>query len=259
MINVEQAALGAFEHDAFARFAQVIELPADIGHQVREVITQFQGLLEYPVKGNSFLSKALLEYKVVIIEDVANFFGQYGLVEQIGCAQAAPRHLVFIRRADTPAGGAYGTVTACFFARPIQQFMVRHDNGAGWRDPQTRAHIHAFLLQLLDFLPQGLQRQHHSIANQALNAGLQYACRDQVEDRFFAIDDQRVAGIVPALETDNGVCVTTQEIDDFALTLVSPLGAQNDDAVIHLIFPDFNVGTAAIKHRRACSRCRRCG
>ena len=57
-----------------------------------------------------------------------------------------------------------------------------------------------------------------------------------MQNCFYTVNNQCVTGIVATLKTDDGVRVTAQEIDDFTLTLVSPLGAQNDDAVIHLFF-----------------------
>jgi hypothetical protein len=50
-----------------------------------------------------------------------------------------------------------------------------------------------------------------------------------VQDGLLAPDDQRVAGIVAALETDDGSDFLGEQIDDLALAFIAPLGAENDD------------------------------
>jgi hypothetical protein len=48
-----------------------------------------------------------------------------------------------------------------------------------------------------------------------------------------AVDDQRVAGIVPALEARDHVGALAQPVDDLALALVAPLGA-DDHHICHI-------------------------
>ena len=52
---------------------------------------------------------------------------------------------------------------------------------------------------------------------------------------LLAADDQRVAGIVAALEAHHALGVISQPIDDFSLALVTPLGADDDDVLCHLL------------------------
>jgi hypothetical protein len=64
---------------------------------------------------------------------------------------------------------------------------------------------------------------------------VQDARRDQVQDGLLAIDDQRVAGVVPALEAHHGIRPLGEQVDDLALALVTPLGADHDYASAHPI------------------------
>ncbi len=50
---------------------------------------------------------------------------------------------------------------------------------------------------------------------------------------FFTVDDQRVAGIVPALETDHGMHLLGQQIHHLALALITPLGTKYDNRLAH--------------------------
>ena len=51
----------------------------------------------------------------------------------------------------------------------------------------------------------------------------------QLQRRLAALDDQRVAGVVAALEAHHALRVVGQPVDDLALAFVAPLGADDDD------------------------------
>ena len=46
---------------------------------------------------------------------------------------------------------------------------------------------------------------------------------------FLAVDDERVTGIMAALEPHDGVSTLGEEIHNRALTLIAPLGTDDDD------------------------------
>jgi len=54
---------------------------------------------------------------------------------------------------------------------------------------------------------------------------MQDAGRDQVELELLAVAHDRMAGIVAALETDDGGGVFGEQIGDLALAFISPLGS----------------------------------
>src|SRR5207344_536699 len=60
---------------------------------------------------------------------------------------------------------------------------------------------------------------------------------NEVQHGLLAADHQRVAGVVAALEADHALRAVGQPVDDLALALVAPLGADDDDVArnaIHL-------------------------
>ena len=61
-----------------------------------------------------------------------------------------------------------------------------------------------------------------------MDARVQDARGNQREHRLDAVDDQRVAGVVPALEPHDRRGALGQQVDDLALALVTPLGADDD-------------------------------
>jgi hypothetical protein len=52
---------------------------------------------------------------------------------------------------------------------------------------------------------------------------------NEVQRRLDALDHQRVAGVVPALEPHHALGVIGQPVDELALALVAPLGADDHD------------------------------
>ena len=119
-------------------------------------------------------------------------------------------------------------------SRAVEGDVVRQDQRAGFADDDALARGHAAGFELVQLLEQGLGRQHHAVADQALNAVAQHARRDQVQHGFLTIDDERMAGIVPALKADHGCGLIGEQIDDLALALVAPLGADNHDCCCHI-------------------------
>ena len=54
-----------------------------------------------------------------------------------------------------------------------------------------------------------------------------------------------MAGVVTTLKTDHALRVLRQPVDDLALAFVTPLGADDDDVLAHVVpMPGVNVGVA---------------
>ena len=87
------------------------------------------------------------------------------------------------------------------------------------------AQVDAPAPQPLDLLAEHPRVHHHAVAHHARLAGVEDPRRDQVELEGLAVADDRVAGVVAALEADHGVGLLGEEVDDLALALVAPLGA----------------------------------
>ena len=57
--------------------------------------------------------------------------------------------------------------------------------------------------------------------------------RNKAQAGFFTVDDQRRAGVMAALKTNDSLCMLRQPVDDLTLTLVSPLTADYYDVPCH--------------------------
>ena len=172
---------------------------------------------------------------------VLHHFGQFGCkllpIEQISQAHTAASHLILVSWANAATGGADLLVAQRFLAGFVDRYVVRQDQRAGGGNAQTVTHRHAFALQVVDFVEQRLRREYDAVADQALHARAQNARRNHVQHRLHTVDHQGVASIVAALETYDSGRALGQEIDDLALALVAPLGADdNDIATTHAVY-----------------------
>src|SRR5690606_4261036 len=116
----------------------------------------------------------------------------------------------------------------------IQRLVVRQTQGTGAAQKQAVPHRNPLLFKLTNFFQQRIGRQHHGIPNNAGDVVPQDARRNQVQYRLLAVDDQRMTCVVSSLEAHDHTNLLGQQINDLALSLVTPLGAQNDDVLAHL-------------------------
>jgi hypothetical protein len=105
--------------------------------------------------------------------------------------------------------------------RQDQTGVVRHDQ-------HVRADPDALRLDLLDLTDQMPGIDHHAIADDR-GLALHHARGQQRQLVDLAVHHQRMAGVVPALEPHDHVGPVRQPVDDLALALVAPLGADHRD------------------------------
>ena len=79
------------------------------------------------------------------------------------------------------------------------------------------------LLQGLHLFQQHLRIHHYARTDDRRAMGIQDPGRNEVQRVSFATDDDRVAGVVPALIPDYEVGVLGEQVGDFAFALVAPL------------------------------------
>jgi hypothetical protein len=54
-----------------------------------------------------------------------------------------------------------------------------------------------------------------------------------VQNRFLAANDQGMPGVVTALESNYGRCTVCEQVNNFSLALVTPLGADDHYVLTH--------------------------
>ena len=113
-------------------------------------------------------------------------------------------------------------------ARLVDLDVERQDQRARFADEQARAHVDADRLEPLDLAEQVRRIDDHAVADVAGHAVAHDARGDQLQRRLHALDDQRVAGVVAALEAHHALRMVGQPVDHLALAFVAPLGADDD-------------------------------
>jgi len=75
---------------------------------------------------------------------------------------------------------------------------------------------------------------------------VQDARRNQAKDRLASLDDERVPGVVSALEAGDEGKIRREQIDDFSFAFIAPLRAENREV--------YGRTTILLRNRRSQSR-----
>ncbi len=233
MIDIEQRALRALEQDALAFAALAVQQPPDglsVGQQHRREC----GELLHDVSRVEFCEAETAAQRIVMRQQAIDLVRQRGEIGEIHQTDRTAADLVFIGRADAALGGADGRSLVGILAQCIEFAVQRQDQRDVFGNAQiVRADIDALAAELGDFIDEGLRVEHHAIADHR-ELGLAHDARRQQRQLVgLTIDDQRMTGIVAALIAGDDISLIRQPVNDLALTLVAPLGA-DDDNIGHL-------------------------
>ncbi len=103
---MSSSTLRAFEQHALTLLAQVVQDAGHVGLHRLHVFAEGQRLVEGLLEVDRIGVQILGQHEVVVVQRSAQQFFQLLRVVQVGDADAAARHLVFVGRADATAGGA---------------------------------------------------------------------------------------------------------------------------------------------------------
>ena len=234
VIDVEQRALRAFEQQRLAARACTLDRGRHVPDHRRDRLALRECLVARPREVDRLRLVVVDEHEIVQVEQALELLGEARGLEQVLHAQRAPRDLVLVRGADAAAGRADLQRRAeRGLARLVERDVDRQHERARRRDDEARAHVDARLLELADLLHERRRRQHDAVADQDRHALAQHARRDEAQDRLASADDERVPGVVAALEAHDTLRALGQPVDDLALAFVAPLGADDDDVLGH--------------------------
>ena len=148
---------------------------------------------------------------------------------EVADADRAAADLVLVGGADAAPRGADLARARGVLAQRVEVAVDREDQRAGLGDHQHLGrHLDAHLAHPLDL---GLERprvEHHAVADHRGRAAND-ARRKERELVGLVADDERMAGVVAALEAHDHVGAARQPVDDLALAFVAPLGADDGD------------------------------
>ncbi len=230
VVEVEQRSLGAFEEDEAPLAQRAVDEQGgvgDVGPQpLREDLVARRQLLQLERLG----AVDALEPDVLLGERDLDLLAQDLRLEQVLDSDPEPRRLVRVGRADPALGRADLQLAEPPLAALVDRHMPGHDQVRLARDAHAAGRDPA-RLELVQLRHEHFRVDHATGAEDALLA-VKDPRRHVVELVLLALGDDRVPGVRPALVAADEVGVLGQQVDDLALPLVAPLGA-NDDGCRH--------------------------
>ena len=228
VVDVEQRALRALEDDLPALVEVLPGEPRGVGDVLLDPVAVGQVVLGHALQvevgrlgvGPQREALGLHRGHDLLLQDL--------LVEQVLDADAEAGGLVGVGGADAAPRRPDLQLAELRLARVVEQHVVRHDQVRVGADPQP-GEVDALGPQVVELVGEDLRVDHDAVADRARLAGVEDPRRDQVELPLHAVADDRVAGVVAALEADDQIGVLGEQIGDLALALVAPLGADDDD------------------------------
>ena len=166
---------------------------------------------------------------IVMHKQPLDLFRQRVEVGEVDQADGAAADLVLVGRADPAAGRAdLGARCGGLLAQEVELAMQRQDERHVVGDPKRfRRDDDPLAFQLVDLGDQRMRIEHHAIADDRELSRPHHAGGQQAQLEGDAVDDERVPGIVAALEADDDVGALRQPVDDLSLALVAPLRADD--------------------------------
>jgi hypothetical protein len=227
VVEVEHRALGALEEDG----AIVVQnVPAEL-RGVGDV-----GLEAVPVGDVGVCHRVQVELGVLgewtqhllfRLHRGHDLLAEDLLVEEVLDPDAEPGGLVGVAGPDPAPGGADLELAELQFPGRIQLHVVGHDQVGVGGDAQP-ADVDAAVAQLLDLSGEDGRVDDDAVPDRAGLARVEDPRGDQVELEGLPVADDRVAGVVTALEADDEVRLLGEQVGDLSLALIAPLGSDYD-------------------------------
>ena len=169
--------------------------------------------------------------RIVVGEQTLDLVVEHLRLGEVHEPDRAPRDLVLVGRADAALGRAdLRPAGVAQFSLGVEFAVQRQDQRHVLGDLEICGrHLDALAAYFLDLVDQMVGIEHDAVADHRELARAHDARRKQRELEHLAVDDQRMAGVVAALEAHDDVGANRQPVDDLALPFVAPLGADHDD------------------------------
>src|SRR5581483_599210 len=227
--DVEHHAVGTLEEDPLAGGERRPQLDSGVGDEGPQALAVLAVAGVDLVDGERRLAEDRLEVPVLLAEVPRERIAESRFVVELADGDPGPRHLVLVGGPDATAGRADLPRAPQPLARAVDRTVIRHDEvrALAHAEPPVLAQV-AALAERVDLRREHLGVDDHPRSHHADAAGVEHARGNQVQDRLLPVHDQRVPGVVAAVEADDDVGVRGEEIDDLPLPLVAPLRADDD-------------------------------
>ena len=232
MVDVQHHALSAFEHDVLAGGVGFHDEGGSVGKVGHEAGSESHEVFEDLFRIEGFHAVELGEEHVLLFKGLIDLGLEHFGIGKVASAHAHAGLLVLVAGADAAAGGT-DLVLGLAFTRGVDGAVIRHDEMGLVADLEAfGAHIETESSESVDLFEEAGGVEHDAVADDAHLAGMKNTGRHHMQDVLLSVNDDGMARVVAALETDHHIHFGSEQIDDLAFAFVAPLRT-NDSHVRH--------------------------
>ena len=228
VVQVQERRLGAFEQHVLAALEGLV----DERHRVGDVGRHPGGDLGQVALGHlvGVEPEAVVhlgQHQVLLGQHRREFLAEDVRVEQVLDPQPHPAGLVRVRRTDAAFGRTELVLAEVPLDEAVELLVVRQDQVGVARHPQPGT-VDPTRLESVDLGQHDDRIDHDAVADDRSDVVVQDTGRDQLQGEGLAVDDEGVPRIVAALVADDQLHLLGDEVGEFPLALITPLGAHHD-------------------------------
>ena len=228
MVDIQHRRLAALEQHGLAGVERLVEQQAGVGDHRAQALGVAEQVVDDLVDRDRAAVVDLHQQVVLLVQRTLDLLAQDVLVEQVLDADADAVDLVGVRRADAATGRADLALAEKALGDLVERAVVLRDD-VGVRAHEQLRDVDAALDERVELVEQHLDVDDDAVGDDRDDAVGQNAGRQQVQRVLLVADDDRVAGVVAAVELDDVVDAAAEQVGGLALALVAPLGADDHD------------------------------
>ncbi|CAB4536574.1 unannotated protein [freshwater metagenome] len=232
MVNVEHRCLTAFEQDRLAVREGFVEQQGRVAHQGAKSVRIRQQLVDDFVGRDRTAVVDLDEEVVFHVQRAVDLLTQDSFIEDVLDADPDAVDLVGVGGADSTTRRANLALSEESFRDLVEGAVIRGDDVSIGRHPKFRD-VDTAAGQRVKFLEQNFEVDDNAVCDNGYDSLGENPRGQKVQRILFITNNDRVAGVVSAVEFDDVVDASRDEVGCLTLTFVTPLGS-NDDYCGHV-------------------------
>jgi hypothetical protein len=229
VVEVEVRRLRTLEEHALAGVERFVDEVHGVGDERLETRRQ----PEVPVADLAGVEREpvvdLGQHTVLLPQDEVELLAEDLRVQEVLHAQPDPQRLVGVRGADAALGRPELVLAQVPLGDAVELLVVRHDQMRVARHTQA-AGVDALRCEHVELLDEHGRLDDDTVADDGRHVVVEDPAGNELQREHFAVDDDRVAGVVPALVADDQLALFGEVVGEPALALVAPLGPDDHRA-----------------------------
>ena len=227
VIDVEQGALRALEQHRLTLAQRAVEHVGGFSHIGLQDARVRQVLLTDFLDRVGVEAVDLAQDGILLLERGLDLQAEDLLVEQILDADALASSFVLVARADAALGGADLVLAEALLVGAVEVFVPRHDDMRVAADLQVLAR-NALGLEHRHFLHEHARVDNDAVADDGNGVLVHDTRGHQVQRQFLVTVNNGVSCVVSTLVAHDVVVLARNEVGDFTLAFVAPLGTDEN-------------------------------